>query len=538
MTRWMGRVTSVLCGDSAPASPAAIRRVIAGAVLVLLALPAGAMPGHGMAQTQEKSDPPTGPWFGLAPPEGLTNPVTIESIHEPESIELPAEEPDAPELAGSAIRENLERIVGFSHASRARGDRLWGRVSGFRGGTETIHWVADRFRQIGLEDVRVEAFSASEEMWWAYDWEVRLLGDPTYGRGSADIRLESAIPSAGSFIRSGELTAPLVFVGEVGTAIPSNVDVEGRIAVQRVRPESGAYAVRGATVNRARSLMGRGAVGVLNVIAQSGNMHVRDFSDCYGPCFNLGAEDGAFLLQALEWANATGAARVKAKLSLDSGRLAGLSAQNAVGIVHGRSDEVVIINAHADGWFDAAGDNANGLAVLLALAEHFAAAENEPERTLVFVASAGHHSTGLNGPANFIRINPELADRAVLVLNLEHLAQLRIDSASWKIHPAEEEMSFGISNGSPFLQRIARDGVRRYGFRLHPEFTTSVPGDLGGYAGLDVARAQAIHSGPMYHTSGDVLETISTPGLERAARFFAHLLREIDMAPVIWINPE
>jgi hypothetical protein len=31
----------------------------------------------------------------------------------------------------------------------------------------------------------------------------------------------------------------------------------------------------------------------------------------------------------------------------------------------------------------------------------------------------------------------------------------------------------------------------------------------------------------MYHTSGDTLDTISTPGLERAARFYAFLVSEI-----------
>ena len=30
------------------------------------------------------------------------------------------------------------------------------------------------------------------------------------------------------------------------------------------------------------------------------------------------------------------------------------------------SDEVIVLNAHVDGWFDGAGDNGDGLAVLVA----------------------------------------------------------------------------------------------------------------------------------------------------------------------------
>ena len=56
-----------------------------------------------------------------------------------------------------------------------------------------------------------------------------------------------------------------------------------------------------------------------------------------------------------------------------------LKGHNTIGIVAGRrADEIVIVNAHADGWFDAAGDNGDGLAVLIALARHFAKPENQP----------------------------------------------------------------------------------------------------------------------------------------------------------------
>ncbi|HIE93953.1 MAG TPA: M28 family peptidase [Acidobacteria bacterium] len=78
--------------------------------------------------------------------------------------------------------------------------------------------------------------------------------------------------------------------------------------------------------------------------------------------------------------------------------LAGLTGHNVVGVVPEPSDENILVNAHADGWFDAAGDNADGLAALLAMARHFARPEHQLDRTLVFVASGGHHSRGLNGP--------------------------------------------------------------------------------------------------------------------------------------------
>jgi Zn-dependent M28 family amino/carboxypeptidase len=250
----------------------------------------------------------------------------------------------------------------------------------------------------------------------------------------------------------------------------------------------------------------------------------------------VGTADGDFV-EAVT-ANAARANQVaRIRLQLSAERLTGLKGQNAFGIVRGKRDESIIVNAHADGWYDAAGDNADGLAVLIALARHFAKPEHQPERTLIFVASGGHHSTGLNGPANFVRLNPALAATTVLVLNLEHIAQLRIRSDGWIVEPTEQPMNFGIDNSAPAIVDIGKRGMQRYGFNLNPTFTTSVSGDLGGYAPLGVARVQAIHSGPMYHASGDVLETISVPGLERAARFYTFFVKEVGKTPREALNP-
>jgi hypothetical protein len=41
----------------------------------------------------------------------------------------------------------------------------------------------------------------------------------------------------------------------------------------------------------------------------------------------------------------------------------------------------------------------------------------------------------------------------------------------------------------------------------------------------------------MYHTSGDVLESISRPGLERAARFYVFFVTEVAKAPRSAIEP-
>jgi hypothetical protein len=42
---------------------------------------------------------------------------------------------------------------------------------------------------------------------------------------------------------------------------------------------------------------------------------------------------------------------------------------------------------------------------------------------------------------------------------------------------------------------------------------------------------------PLYHTTGEVLDVISTPGLERMARFLAYFVEEVAKAPLSEIKP-
>lgn len=478
-------------------------------------------------------------WFGIVVParsaEAHRAVVSVTGVT-PAAAVVPGGEERRTELAGQAIRTHLERVVSFSKPNE--GERFWGRVTGFPAALAVTNWVAEQFRTAGLSDVQVQEYDGTGEFWWARSWEARLLPDPRFGGATAPAVLESALPTSGSRIAGSDITAPLVFVGDVSSPVAASLDVAGRVAVQHLKPASGAYSERGRTSTRARELTTKGALAVINVVEQTGNMQVRDFGNCGGPCFNVGAADGAFLEAAIQKAAQAGLANdLRIRLTLQAETLTGLKGHNALGVIRGASDENIIVNAHADGWFDAAGDNGDGVAVLIALARHFSKPENRPARTLLFVASGGHHSPGLNGPANLVRMNKALTSKTVLVVNLEHVAQLEIRPSPWRAEANEQPMSFGISNQSPFLIALARQAKERYQFRINEPFGAGVPGDLGGYEPLGVARVQAIHSGPMYHTSGDTLDTISVPGLERAARFFAHLISEAAKAPATDINP-
>jgi len=327
-----------------------------------------------------------------------------------------------------------------------------------------------------------------------------------------------------------------------------HIDVKGKIAVQLNVPQGHMVFERGPVGSQAQELMKRGAVGVLNLLKLPGNELGKDFSNCGGICFNIGGRDSFFLEQLLDSAAEKGVGdKVRAQMTLRAETRTGLTAKNAVAIVPGRNtNEAIVIDAHIDAWFSGAGDNGDGASVMLALARHFAKPENRPARTLVFVASAGHHTSGLNGPRGFIAANPDLVSKTVLVLNIEHVAQRNFSPARtvgadgyrlFMSDTGEAPIYPGITNKAPFLNDVVTRGAARYGTNVISQETDVVSGEMGGFTPMKVAKAMVIQAPPLYHTTGEVLDIISTPGLERMARFLTFFVNEVAAAPKEKINP-
>jgi hypothetical protein len=519
--------------------------------LIVCSLAASSMTLSAQRPGRRGAEPPApGPWFSVPLPPKLGGvPAVVVGDRGTRPAIVPAGEEGDRALEGAAIRADLETIVGFSKESRATREvgsgQLWGRISGFPSSTTTVEWAAEQFRKAGIEDVRIQPLTQDPQarLWLATSWEFKLLGDPSYGPGTGDVVLESATP-LGPDLPGGALTAPLVYVGSGNPAVTRHIDVKGKIAVQLVVPQAHMVFERGAVSPQTDDLVQRGAVAVVNILRQPGNEHARDLGGCDVPCFNIGGRDGYFLSRVLD--RAADANPVRAQLTVRSETKSNLKAENAVAVIPGRSDEIIILDGHADAWFDGAGDNADGLAVLVALARHFAKPQNRPDRTLVLIASAGHHTPGLNGPRGFVAANPDLVKRAVMAVNIEHVAQ-RNFAPGRSIAPdgyrdfvadsGEAPITAGVTNESPFLDTLFQQGVTRYGTNFVSAKSPMASGESGGFRPIDGPVVTIMQAPPLYHTSGEILDIISTPGLERMARFLAFFVEQAGKAPAADINP-
>ncbi|MHA6316619.1 M28 family peptidase [Altererythrobacter sp. CAU 1778] len=483
-------------------------------------------------------------WFGLRLPGAATDPVdgpvqSAEDVLPPRPASVPSG-PRGEALSGKTIRADLAKIIGFSHESRDAGDYLWGRITGRPAFDRTMAWVEASLREAGLGDVRQEPF-AYRDLHLPVSGEVRLLADNSFGEGSADIVLRSAMVGGNGPV-DGVLEAPLAYLGQGLDAEIAGRDLAGRIAVVVSTPSPSLYAALPAS--RIPAVLAAGAAGVIEIQIQPGNLQNfdRDRHGCGpGMCFTLGGEDGYFL-QNLLGSAARSDKIVRARLTAKSETLAGAAA-NVVATIPGRSERTIVVVAHADGWFGGADDNGSGLAVLLALARHF---KQQPqlERTIVFLASAGHHSATVNGPLAFRKMHGgDLLAKADLILNIEHPAQAQLmrsylyrqaDNFGAPLIAATGDLpkQVAVSNGAPFLIDLWRQGAQCFGLELQRRIDSELPGDLNAFADLEsVPRTQMIASGGVYHTSGDDLWSVPAAALERAARFHAFFIAAAADAP-------
>jgi len=483
-------------------------------------------------------------WFGTPVPPPANDPRKPVMKYDDVWPPVPAQFTHRPGrfdelLDGAALKRDHKTIVGFSLESLAAGDTVWGRRAATPSFMHTIDWTVSELKAAGLKDARAETFAVTGSMWVPRSWQVQIAGDAAFGAGTQTLTLRSAFPQPGGVTPAGGVTAPVVFVGRGTDADLAGRDVAGKIAVVHVRPEPSLFG--SAEQGVAQKLASKGAVGVVNAVEGPGNALYFDtrFACGKAPCFMIGGQDGWFLEQVIGKAAAAGLLdRLKMTLTLASEEKSGLTSANAVATIPGQSPTRIIVNAHADGYFQGGDDNASGLATLVGLARYFAK-QPRPKHTLMFVASGGHHGPG-NGPTALVAAHPELKENTLVVINLEHVAYLDVvrgkvrspnnTGMSWETSVTESAKAVGVTNESPFLFDVWSRAPKCFGVATYQQPSTSVSGDLGGYRALNVPMTQMIQSGTFYHSSGDVYEQVPAEGLERAARFHAYLIEQIDRA--------
>jgi hypothetical protein len=499
-------------------------------------------------------------WFGLP----LPGPAT-EQIVDFSQVDLPmiAAPPvlDAAELDGRKMLRYVENVVAFSYASRAAGERSWGRLAGTPWAERTVDYVAEEFRNAGLVDIVKSEVPFLGIDRTASDWHVTLQGLPEFGPGSANVELRSAFPMGqrpeGPGLPAKDetlppittlaVTAPVVYVGAGTPADLAGKNVSGKIAVLRVEPAPAIFYSNAARV-LPQQLINAGAASVIEIYTAPGNLQVHFGSCVNAPCFMLGGEDGEFLMMAIARAAAANALdKLQLSLSQTIVNSRGLHGYLLVGKVPGKSHaENLIVSAHSDAWFAGANDNASGLAALIALARHYGRG-HRPTHDMYFVVSPGHHSP-IGATQSLVKLYPELCPANIFSINLEHIggqgvypstfnpkgmgpSTSRYGNAEFLYEPVNWDSPGREIMGAPLTATVKSalaEAAQRAQFTAPSRIATGAIAELAPLVSAGATGVQDVEVNVWYHTSGDTATTVGAQTLQRAAIFYKELLDRMD----------
>ncbi len=416
--------------------------------------------------------------------------------------------------------------------------KYWGRVIGSSADHETNEWLLGKFKSFGLSDAHIQDLPLAPQ-WVPSDWKVEV----TAGGQSAELTSAQPTYETGAFPEA-ELDA--VWVGRGSEADFIGRDVKGKAVFVETMQQAG----NTGGVTRAGE---KGAAVVFQVSMLPGNMRMQDYpARGTKTAFSLGNDDGNTARTMIEKAAGQ---PVKVRLHLTASLVPGLSTGTVWGTLPGNSDETIFVTTHKDGWFEAATDNASGVASTLGLVEYYSKIpQAQRPRTMVFVGLDGHHNgnTGHAGLTQIVQHFDKLFAKTVLIFNNEHPATIASQSRP-RYYPGNEIVWantylplewYAGGKSFPEVKAIAWKAFKEFGQSVELDENPSSPAsDLTtfqralstakpGYVLQDhIALLDAGEYHYFFHTDWETPEAVPWTGLQASTRAFAKIIDEVNKLP-------
>lgn len=423
------------------------------------------------------------------------------------------------------------------------------RRPGSPGDLSTERFLARRFEEFGLNDIRLEPVDVNH--WSPAETQLTVKDD------SATIPC-FAVPYTAWTPGEG-IEAEAVAVGSGSPEELDAVDLQGRIAVLNVRfgqlalgaLTAGAHFVRDEAQDIAEGpprstnwlienfpayyeVQRRGAVGLVGILADS----AVDGPDHYVPYDGHLKELPAVWVGRESGAELTACAQRGGRVVLKStGSTSRVESHNVVATVPGAGDESIILTCHHDAPFASAVEDASGLSVLMWLARHFANRGAKLQRNLVFVVASGHFHGGIGNRMFVDRHRDGLLRDTVAALGIEHVAEeAESDGSGGYRLTGRPEPRVLFVDKNPALIALLRDGVERWQvdrtMAIDPYlFGPEPPCDSAPFYTAGIPSVCHI-SGPLYlFDPHDTVDKVRADDLPRVAGLFRELVEAIDPLP-------
>ncbi len=422
----------------------------------------------------------------------------------------------------------IETIVGFGV-----------RRPGYAADQRAAQWAARRFAEIGLLDVALEPVElpmwepgeARLDVWPAGDVAAveRFTGFALpYTRGCVDLERD-LVPIDAADARDQIVVEPLSFIelpqslmrDEATFAFDPDGDFGTLVQTLPFGPRLNQVADAAIEAGAA------GYVGMLTGLPWETSSYYVPYDAKPRALSALWlSRSGGHRLQRL-----TSAGPCRARLNID-GTTTTVTSHNVVGHLPGRGAERVIIGSHHDAPWASAVEDASGMALVLAQADHWAGVPaGDRPHNLTFLLTAGHMADGA-GTRAFVTRHAGILEHVVLELHLEHAAaEVRGDGERLAL-TGRPEPRWWFTSTEPALEAAVADALRHEDLRrslvLRPTVFGAAPTTDGSAFYLaDVPIVQFL-TAPMYlFDAADTIDKIHVPSLEPVTRVAIRIIESL-----------
>ena len=416
-------------------------------------------------------------------------------------------------INGARMKRHVIELAQISLRYRDAGHRWWGRLPGTSADREGMAYMTRAFEDLGLT---VEHFPYM----LAFDWRPKDWAASYRAGDGSTIDLVTAFPVARTKATGPRgITAEAVWVGIGSPADFIDREVEGKaVVIYSVFVPGGrshSASDRAGLFNANTRAVAMGAAMVVNVMGVPGNGQFQPEGGVREvPHFTLSMDEGFALRDRLGKGE-----RVDLTFRLEVEELRDIETEYTIATLPGVSDEEIVVMSHTDGYFQAATDNAAGMASALELARFYAQRPREDRpRTMKFIQFPDHHHGEVARGRDGVGINDAYPwDKVAVKLTMEHPAQTLLYMYNDAFTPTNAVGAFRWNAfGSPEFEQMVFDTLR--------EFGVSVYALENGPKNGNYAPSFHIIDHVIYHTSLDTPELVPASGLERSTRAFAAAL--------------
>lgn len=424
----------------------------------------------------------------------------------------PEQQPYA-SINGARMKQQVKDLAAIAIRYRDAGHKWWGRFPGTAADREGMTYMTKAFEGLGL---KVEHFPyVLPHDWRPTDWQA------SYRTATGTVvELTTAFPVADTKPTGPQaLTVDAVWVGVGSQADFNGRDVKGKAVViySMFVPGGRSHSAsdRAGLFNSNARAVALGAAMVINVMGVPGNGQFQPEGGLTAvPQFTLSMDEGFALREWLDKGE-----KVQISFRLEVPELRDVPTEYTIATLPGASTEEIVVMTHTDGYFQAAMDNAAGMASALEIARFYAQKPvRERPRTMKFIQFTDHHHGEVARGRPKVGIDATYPWNTVAVkLTMEHPSQTLLYMYNDSLAPTNAVGAFRWNAlGSPVFEKMVFETLR--------EFGVSVYSEKEGPKNGNYAPSFHIIDHVIYHTSLDTPELVPATGLERATRAFAAVL--------------